>query len=1238
MAKEYEYLDLLERKLDEQQRQVCCRTDNSVVAAGAGSGKTQVLATRFAWLVMSKNIKASSILTLTFTNKAACEMYSRIYQTLKKFSLDERVPAKERKNAQEAVKDFANVHIQTLDSYCGGVVRQAANRYGIKPDFSTGSNDSSKNIQNLALPFVLKHRNNPAILYFSESGKLEDFANDFFAKVVTSYTSLADGENPFSKYLPIQVKQIIKNWNYYICGKRPADNFEPMAKPIGTYIDEIVTLINEFELEEKASEFKNIKKIFTEGQIPDFSIPLNENADFESKAVLDYVKQIQNWYKQLEKYKVQSRFSNENVKEAKSIFNDCLIGVFAEVIYPIFSYINQYKYVKELFRLLDEFTHEVNCQKRTSGALTFKDVTEMALKILMEQHDIRQQEKKSFNKIMIDEFQDNNGKNRDLLFLLAENEDECTTIPCENFNSNTIHDLLKPKLVKDKLFFVGDEKQSIYKFRGAEVSVFNELKNDFFDINGKDSFLHMVNNYRSTPELLSSFNQLFGGYKIIDSQYKNQNDYSIFSKNSEDSYEALYPEDSIALCVDKETHKPLEPRVLTEENISSHVAVLLKNDEFKDAVNDDSVMDSKEQLAFYIASKIKELHDSGEKFSSFAVLDKGRTDRHYLTRWLEKFQIPYKLDSTSKIFADAPVNDIYNFIKLCVYPSDLNAFSSFLCSPFAGLTEQALEVVLGCSVDITDSNFVFVPFDDTYDEIIKQKLSADEWTKYDEAKQFYKEQHQLVLSRPITDTINSLWYDKGYRYETLLNTSVNLFSEQYDMLFEIARSVDEAGQGIGWFIDQLAVQKNKEISSLNNEDLDLDIQGVSYPLETQDAVQIMTIHKSKGLQFNHVFIYGCMGQPSPSSEGETFFDFNTGLSVKPKSANRNFFYLQQKELINQMELAEYRRLIYVAVTRAVKDYYIVGDYSYSKDSISVEKNALLRNVTMSYYEDELLNGYPDIYFNEATPFDLEIITPVEKQILYDFSFEARSIDELRHDKIQKITPVMNNTPVIQIPVCEEKRISPSALENLVTIEEKSTNEANEFKYPEYNQINEIIDNTHDENSDSYEFGYNDFGTLVHAYMEYYVKNVPVEEIKLIVKNTVSNFLNLTQRQQDILLDICELMAKSFVVNYSQINVVETEYAFKMFLDDYLITGSIDLLYKDKNDEYVILDYKTDQAINPEIYYGQQSCYRKAVSEMYNIPVEKIKTYLYYTRFDKTVDISQNTLQNPDFSLLDSEDD
>ena len=99
MSENYDYLDLLERKLDPKQRAVCCRTDNTIVAAGAGSGKTQVLATRFAWLVMSCKIKASQILTLTFTKKAAGEMYKRIYDTLSFFAANEKTPPEEKKLA-----------------------------------------------------------------------------------------------------------------------------------------------------------------------------------------------------------------------------------------------------------------------------------------------------------------------------------------------------------------------------------------------------------------------------------------------------------------------------------------------------------------------------------------------------------------------------------------------------------------------------------------------------------------------------------------------------------------------------------------------------------------------------------------------------------------------------------------------------------------------------------------------------------------------------------------------------------------------------------------------------------------------------------------------------------------------------------------------------------------------------------------------------------------------------------
>ena len=82
----YKYLGIIERALDPAQSNVCFTTENAVIAAGAGSGKTQVLATRFAWLVISKDVKASEILTLTFTDKAASEMYQRIYATLKYFA------------------------------------------------------------------------------------------------------------------------------------------------------------------------------------------------------------------------------------------------------------------------------------------------------------------------------------------------------------------------------------------------------------------------------------------------------------------------------------------------------------------------------------------------------------------------------------------------------------------------------------------------------------------------------------------------------------------------------------------------------------------------------------------------------------------------------------------------------------------------------------------------------------------------------------------------------------------------------------------------------------------------------------------------------------------------------------------------------------------------------------------------------------------------------------------------
>jgi ATP-dependent helicase/nuclease subunit A len=132
----------------------------------------------------------------------------------------------------------------------------------------------------------------------------------------------------------------------------------------------------------------------------------------------------------------------------------------------------------EIMRLLDLFDSEVQDAKRSSGILTFKDVSDLAMDILQKHDEIRHIEQGRFDKIMIDEFQDNNARQCDALFMLSDERERFDSdgkyvIP--NFDSAS-EDYIQKRLNPEKLFFVGDEKQGIYRFRGADVTVFRNLQ------------------------------------------------------------------------------------------------------------------------------------------------------------------------------------------------------------------------------------------------------------------------------------------------------------------------------------------------------------------------------------------------------------------------------------------------------------------------------------------------------------------------------------------------------------------------------------------------------------------------------------------------------------------------------------------------------------------------------------------------------------------------------------------
>ncbi|MBP5793105.1 MAG: UvrD-helicase domain-containing protein, partial [Spirochaetaceae bacterium] len=550
------------------------------------------------------------------------------------------------------------------------------------------------------------------------------------------------------------------------------------------------------------------------------------------------------------------------------------------------------------------------------------DINALALKILKEQKEIRNQEKKTFKKIMIDEFQDNNGKNRDMLYLLAE-KDDAFTEPSEN--EKDFLNRLVSNLADSKLYFVGDEKQSIYKFRGADVSVFNSLTEDLAKTvpPGTETKLYMTNNYRSTEPVLAMFNRLFGdmgegeplGFKIFkdDGQPK--------------QFEAYYKK--AATFKDSEVNLPL-----SKENVPMHVSIFdtssLKNALPEDKTEDD-FLDGNDTVAYYTAKKIRELFDrekaarkndeEAPKYADYAVLCRSRSNYAKLVRWLNYFNVPYNFDQQKSIFEDGPINDILHFLRLCSAPQDKTSFAAYLCSPFAGLKIQTVEMILSLLPEtvetkneqtgkITVHQYTAFSENTQLEEKIKlevESVSKDEYQKYLEAKAFYLKLKNQVLTEPLTDTITKLWYETGARYETLIDKKTNLSAEQYDLLFELVRALQDEGRSTSWIIDQLAQSRQNAKFKFGGGEDELGIKDISYPIEKDDAVQIMTIHKSKGLEFENVFVLGCTSDGANESESSVFYDEEFGVSIKIGS-NRNYFYIKQKKDSETKNKAEFKRL------------------------------------------------------------------------------------------------------------------------------------------------------------------------------------------------------------------------------------------------------------------------------------------------------------------------------------------
>ncbi len=316
-----------------------------------------------------------------------------------------------------------------------------------------------------------------------------------------------------------------------------------------------------------------------------------------------------------------------------------------------------------------------------------------------------------------------------------------------------------------------------------------------------------------------------------------------------------------------------------------------------------------------------------------------------------------------------------------------------------------------------------------------------------------------------------------------------------------------------------------------------------------------------------------------------------------------------------MELAEFRRLIYVGITRAIKDIYILGSYNIpKKESDNIFR--LFENLITRYYLPDENGKYP---FNPEAGFDYLPIEPIDYADLFKTDISSSnsesklSLDELRTKIIEEAEQSYKTASKIEYECHPVPRSTPSSLEPAfeASIAEDGDSAA------KYEQPEDLL--THSG------FTAADFGTLVHSYLEMQANGISPEDYEPEPKL----LKNLSEKEAEENKNLCIKMCKEFEQSDSGIALSEAknegrfyraEWGFRMFYDGTIFTGSIDLIFQNSDGTYSIVDYKSDNQIMPEKYLEQQKCYKIAASKMLKISEEKISCYLCFLKHNKIVKI------------------
>ncbi|WP_455931805.1 helicase-exonuclease AddAB subunit AddA [Parvimonas micra] len=1251
-----------EVKWTKEQRQVIeSRNTNLLVSAAAGSGKTAVLIERIIELVLDEKnpIDINKLLVVTFTKLAASEMRERVSKAIEK-KLEENP---ENEHLQKQLLLLSGADITTIDSFCKDVLISYAHLVNL--DSNIKVIDPSEN-EVLAKEVMQE--------LFEE---LYENNNDSFLRLVDWYAKKNTDEGLLQ--LLLNVNNFVNSHPFpNIWLNEKAEFFNTKTKDDYFYLENyILDIAKDVDMDLEFFELSiknNLKKIEDYPELEKYVNMYNDLLD-----ALSVVKEnLKKFLKDNTKFEELKISTNEFLRlnfgsfriskcdeEVKEIYNkvkkelDSIKSEISESLKTLNLDLENikkesdliYPYVRSISDVVIKFKEKFWERKQKFNYVDFADIEHLALEILVDididgnikpsKTALEYQEK--YAEVFIDEYQD----------------------------SNLVQEILLSAVAKENnRFMVGDVKQSIYRFRQADPSIFMEKYENYYrveeDIESFNRKIMLYANFRSRKEILEGTNLVFS--KIMKKE-TGELDYTV-----------------------DERLNPMASFKESDENVGGAVEILLvdekSDEEYEDEIilTDEYSEDFEEMKSFKlecikIANTIYNMMN--DKENPFKVYDKKLDDYRKVdykdivilmrspssnTKILEEvfleYNIPIYAESTGGYCDTFEVDTIINLLKIIDNPMQDIPLISVMYSPIYNFTSTELS-----EIRLVDRKLKF------YELLIKILEDEDIEIRVnlkEKIAKFISDLKMFIEKKSLVSADELIWflykYTGYYNYVGLLDMGEQRKTNLM-LLFEKAKNYEKNSyKGLFNFVNYI-----QKIS------LKSDVSEAKLISEDANVVRIMSIHKSKGLEFPIVFLANTNKKFNFRADDSNLVlhqKLGFGAVVYDMDKKTSFNSIMKKKIEKfkkNEQIAEEMRLLYVAMTRAKEKLIITGrvkDYENLKEEISsgIDERGNISNykiLKINNYLDWILSSIDNLTVygkslnclgreenflgNEDLKFQLNVNTKKEEFIEYQRIKEEVKTNEIISDNDSlEIKKEMRTVKEFLEDRFNKEYVYKNVLNkpSSITVSEikKMIQEEDEEKHQKYYKENFALKTPSfiHQGEEKVRFNSAEKGTIFHLAMQLIdFSKFDTEDISKI-REEVKLQINSFVEKNIMSLDEIETININWIVKFIKSDIFKeiyiankSEKLFKEKAIDYniklknlfkdenieedekiMVVGIIDLFFENENGEIILLDYKTDYVTKENLeevkkrYKVQLDLYKSAIEDISGKKVAKKGLYLF----------------------------